>query len=351
MSPDATPEIHDVRASALDLCARALRGEGGRATREGVLSRKQLGLTVRDRALGYYPGAASLAKALMAAGHASTAIRASSVLRRDVEDALIVPWPDRDGRPGGLVFRRNTAIIAANPYGETEIRYALQGDRDRLPLDGAIPARAAGHERLVVVEGTTDFLVLAQAGVTDVATPHTCAIRPAQLIHLRDLGFRQLTVCFDADFAGFRGMLSAIEGAFACGLSVSVVRPEREGEDLDELVNRAGVPAFRALLAQTEDGLEAYARAILLAAKSTEDPRATVADLAARFAQLAPDEAASASLETGFGEIIDAEIGTAARRAAADRVAAAAGGRRLQLSPIGSLLRNRSGSARPSTGS
>jgi 5S rRNA maturation endonuclease (ribonuclease M5) len=335
-----------VRKAFVSLCAAALQGDGGHATRQGVLAAKKLNPVIAGRRLGYYRDAAWAVEALRGAGFSDAAIRASGAVRRDVVDALAVPWLDDTGDPAGLLFRRNTALVSPNPHGETLIRYALAGERDHLPLDGAAEARRAGHDRLAIVEGTTDFLALRQAGATDVATSHTCAIRPPQMSRLRDLGFLGLTICYDADFAGFRGMLSAIETGFACGIDVRVARPEQPGEDVDDLINRAGLSAFRARIARSEDGLWVYARSVLLAAGESEDRPAAIADLAARFAQLAPDDRSAAQLEARFWPIIDAEIPLEMRRAAVARVAAAAQGRRLQVSPIGSLLKNRSGSAR-----
>ncbi len=333
--------ISPVLEATVSICAGALTGSAGQATRAGVLAQKHLKPSVSPFRLGYFHSANGLQSALRDAGFAELEIRKSGVLRRDVEDALVIPWTDGYGSVQGLVLRRNHPIVTQTPNGPADIRYALIGDRDQLPLQGVTEARAAGHDTLVVVEGSTDYLALRQAGATDVATPHTCFIRPPQHLHLRSIGIRKLVLCFDPDFAGWRGMLSATEGAFAAGLEVSVARPGKEGEDVDELVLRKGLSAFRQSLATAEDGLSVYADAVIAAAAETPDPKLGAADLAARFAILAPHPDAAANLDACFWPKIDAFSGIRLRQAAMDRIAEESAGRRLQISPIGSLLKNR----------
>jgi DNA primase len=323
-----------------ELCARALSSEAGKATRAGVIARKHLRASVAPFRLGYFQNASWLHASLREAGYQELDIRKSGVLRRDVEDALVIPWTDAAGRVLGLVYRRNQPIVTQTPNGPSDIRYALLGDRDQLPLQGSNEARAAGYETLVVVEGSTDFLTLKLAGADDVATPHTCFIRPPQLLKLKAIGFRRLILCFDPDFAGWRGMLSATEGAFAAGLDVRIARAGKADEDVDEFVLRNGLSAFRRSLLDAEDGLSVYAGAVISAAATTPEPKASAADLAARFAILAPSPEAAARLNQEFWPKIDAFAGAQLRIAATDRIAEASAGRRLQISPIGSLLRN-----------
>lgn len=332
--------ISPILETVVTVCANALTGSAGQATRAGVLAQKHLKASVAPFRLGYFRSASWLHSALRDAGCAELEIRQSGVLRRDVEDALVIPWTDGFGSILGLVLRRNQPIVTQTPNGPADIRYALIGDRDQLPLHGAAEARAAGHDTLLVVEGSTDYLALRQAGAMDVATPHTCFIRPPQLLHLRSIGIRKLVLSFDPDFAGWRGMLSATEGAFAAGLEVSVARPGKDGEDVDELVMRKGLLAFRQSLANAEDGLSVYAGAVIAAAAETPDPKLGTADLAARFAILAPNPDAANKLNACFWPKIDAFAGIRLRQAAMDRITEISAGRRLQISPIGSLLKN-----------
>ncbi len=84
-------------------------------------------------------------------------------------------------------------------------------------------ARGGREDRVYVVEGYTDVLALAQAGVENVVASMGTALTEQQLKRLARLS-RELFLCFDADAAGVGAMSRALSLARRLGLSLHVVR-------------------------------------------------------------------------------------------------------------------------------
>ncbi len=321
--------VFDNRAvyrAALPLFAAALESPPAEAIRRYLVDARDLRPAfVRSRQIGVYPGPRVVAQYLLKQGLTQQQITQSGILRRDVDGALVIPWKGADDAPGVLVFRR---MEPPQPPGapKTKTRYVAIGSRDELPLDGLKETVRAGMKRVVVVEGTFDFLALRQQGELDVVTPHSCAIRPPQFVKLRQAGVDEIVLAFDSDDAGTRATLTAIELAMSMQWRVKVSSPLPGGVDADDFVRANGVKPWRALIGRATPGLEHYARAILAQfgggdPKSETGRKACLGAAAAFNAKRRPDLPAD-DLEEGFWpEILRATGASSAQKADAVKAA------------------------------
>lgn len=315
-----------VYRAATPLFAATLESPSAESIRRYLVDTRDLRPAfVRTRQIGVYPGARIVADFLLKQGFSQQEITQSGVLRRDVDGALVIPWRGADDAPGVLVFRR---ISPPEPPGaqKSTSRYTAIGVRDALPLDGLKEASIAGQKRVVVVEGTFDFLFLRQSGEIDVVTPHSCAIRPAHFVKLRQAGIDEIVIAFDSDKSGRRATLTAIELAMSMQWQVKVAAPLPEGVDADEFVRANGVKAWRSLIARSQDGLAHYADAIIaeFGGEGPREPagrRACLAAAAAFNAKRRPD-LPTADLEEDFWPaILRATGATAAEKSDAVKAA------------------------------
>ena len=148
------------------------------------------------------------------------------------------------------------------------------------------PARREG--RVFVVEGYTDVLALAQAGVSNVVASMGTALTEDQLLALRKYT-PNVYLCFDADAAGLGATVRALKLARTLDIVLHVVRIP-DGLDPADYV-RAGHDgeAFRQLAARAQTLLQFHVRSVLSAhdlAKPEERTRA-LALLRAVLAQAA----------------------------------------------------------------
>jgi len=103
--------------------------------------------------------------------------------------------------------------------------------------------------RLVVVEGYMDVIALNQAGQTGAVAPLGTALTEEQLDELWRLSPRPM-LCFDADSAGVRAAVRALEIALphlGAERSISVVGLP-SGEDPDSLMSKIGAAGFEKIL-------------------------------------------------------------------------------------------------------
>ena len=122
---------------------------------------------------------------------------------------------------------------------------------------------AAGREdRVYVVEGYTDVLALAQAGVENVVASMGTALTEQQLKRLARLS-SELFLCFDADAAGVGAMSRALSLARRLGLSLHVVRMPEGLDPADYVLSGAGADGFRQLADRSETLLQFHVRLVL----------------------------------------------------------------------------------------
>jgi DNA primase len=129
---------------------------------------------------------------------------------------------------------------------------AFSKRRSLYGLNFAREAVRAG-QALIVVEGYMDVIALAQAGFGGAVAPLGTALTEDQLAEIWRLS-PEPVICFDADAAGRRAALRAVD------LALSALAPDRslkflrlpEKDDPDSIVRREGAAGFKTRLAKAE---------------------------------------------------------------------------------------------------
>ena len=165
----------------------------------------------------------------------------------------------------------------------------------RRSLYGIYFAREAVRkgEALVIVEGQMDAIALHQAGFGGAVAPLGTALTEEQLTEIWRLSPEPL-VCFDADKAGRRAALRAIElalGGLAPDRSLKFLRLP-DGQDPDSLIRAEGPAGFKAQLAAAQP-LSAVLYDMLAegASRDTPEGRAAFKKKLLEVAEHIPDKA------------------------------------------------------------
>jgi DNA primase len=123
-------------------------------------------------------------------------------------------------------------------------------------------AAAGKEDRIYVVEGYTDVLALAQAGVTNVVASMGTALTEQQLKRLVRVT-HNVYLCFDADDAGLGAMSRALALARRLGLTMHVVHVPDGLDPADFILAGKDGDAFRQLAAQADTLLQFQVRSVL----------------------------------------------------------------------------------------
>ena len=123
-------------------------------------------------------------------------------------------------------------------------------------------AAAVREDRVFIVEGYTDVLALAQAGVGNSVASMGTALTEQQLSRLSRVT-RNLYLCYDADAAGIGAMDRALRLGRAMGLSLHVVRIPDGLDPADYVLSGAGREGFEALVAEAQTLLQFHVRLAL----------------------------------------------------------------------------------------
>jgi len=252
LSPEElkTAQERSARAAALTivykLCQDHLWTSAGDEAREYLHTRGLTDDATRDLELGLYPAAATVRKALSAAGHKPTANTGAD---SELEGYITFPWRDDGGRPL-TIYGRWPAKIP--PPGRPKT-YAQPGEGSKcspLYFDRVI---RAGHDAVVLVEGVIDAALLQSLGQTDVCAYVGAQPSFAQHATLGRHRITSATICPDPDAGGDNGVLS-----FLKNLPWSIrpyVAPRLPGDmDPDEFALANGIEAWRAHIAQAVAG-------------------------------------------------------------------------------------------------
>ena len=224
--------------------------------------------TCRAFRLGYsLPGWERLREAALAKGFGE----------QDLLDAGLV-IPGKSGRPydrfrGRIMFplgdeRGRTLGFGARTLGDEKPKYLNSPETPLYhkseALFGLDKAKAAARQqdRVYVVEGYTDVMALAQAGVANVVASMGTALTEQQLGRLSRLT-RNLYLCFDADAAGIGAMQRALTLGRRMNLSLHVVRIPDGLDPADFVLAGAGGDGFRALAAEAQTLLQFHVRLAL----------------------------------------------------------------------------------------
>jgi DNA primase len=210
-------------------------------------------------------------------GKLSAAARAKKFSDQDLLDAGLVV-PGKSGRPydhfrGRIMFpladdRGRTLGFGARTMGDEKPKYINSHEtllyHKSEAVFGLHAAKAAGgrEDRMYVVEGYTDVLALAQAGVPNVVASMGTALTEQQLSRLARVT-RNLYLCFDADAAGLGAMNRALTLGRKMGLTLRVVRIPDGLDPADYVLSGAGGDGFRALAADAQTLLQFHVRVAL----------------------------------------------------------------------------------------
>ena len=131
-------------------------------------------------------------------------------------------------------------------------------------LFGLHKARAAAsrEDRVYIVEGYTDVLALAQAGIENSVASMGTALTEQQLTRLSRVT-RNLYLCYDADAAGIGAMDRALRLGRTMGLSLHVVRIPDGLDPADYVLSGAGREGFERLAADAQTLLQFHVRLAL----------------------------------------------------------------------------------------
>ena len=229
---------------------------GGRPALDYLRGRGFSDETIRRFRLGYAPDGR---------GRLGQALEARNVTREQLIEGGLVKRPEGGGEPRDYFFNRvifpitdrrgQVIAFGGRILGDGQPKYLNSPETDlfhkgRVLYNWALAreaARVAGA--VVVVEGYTDVIALAQAGLTHAVAPLGTALTEEQMLALWRM-VDEPVLCFDGDNAGQRAAFRAAERALPLlqpGKSLRFVTLPA-GEDPDSLVRARGRAGFEDLL-------------------------------------------------------------------------------------------------------
>lgn len=251
-TPSENP--HAPLLSTLDECAKYYQGELKRSPMaiDYLRARGVSGETAALFGLGYAPaGYDTLERALQVNDKSRELLKRSGMLSEGEQgrlydrfrERIMFPIRDRRGRViafGGRVLNDDKPKYLNSP--ETPLFHKGSG------LYGLFEARKAlgRPDRLIVVEGYMDVVMLAQHGIREAVATLGTAVTQEQV----DLMYRttaQVVFCFDGDEAGRRAAWRALESTLPQlrdGLDARFMFLP-DGEDPDSLVRKEGAESLR----------------------------------------------------------------------------------------------------------
>jgi len=249
--------LHDVTGAAQDWFVEQLDGLDGTGARDYLAKRGITDATRRAFGLGFAPDSRGRLKTALK--HFSEPMLVETGMLIQPEDMekdsydrfrgrLMIPIRDQRGRViafGGRILGAGEPKYLNSP--ETPL---FDKGRTLYNLDKAAPA-ARKSNRIVVVEGYMDAIMIAQAGIAEAVAPLGTALTEAQIEKLWSMVETPL-LCFDGDGAGQRAALRAAHRALPLlkpGHSLAFAALPA-GQDPDDLIRASGVKAFEAVLAE-----------------------------------------------------------------------------------------------------
>ncbi len=270
--PQSSPEERErakVRATLYDVveavCAwyeSNLRSAEGRAALDYLRGRGFTDETIRRFRLGFSPDGR---------GRLLQAMESQGIERRQLVEAGLIKLPPNDtGRGGGdprdyffnrVMFpiadgRGRIIALGGRILGDGQPKYLNSPEtplfhKGRNLYNYAMAREASkGAGTVIVAEGYTDVIALAQAGLPNAVAPLGTALTEEQIGLLWRIADEPV-LCFDGDNAGERAALRAAERA------MPILKPGKTlrfmglpaGDDPDSLVQARGADGFRHLLA------------------------------------------------------------------------------------------------------
>ena len=294
--PEAVEYLADKYGIALEFEESSARGDAERRRRERLRALLEQATAYYERVYHDAKAAAPAREYLVGRGLSDDVCRAFRVgyslpgwekLReaalakgfneQDLLDAGLV-IPGKRGRPydrfrGRIMFplgdeRGRTLGFGARTLGDEKPKYLNSPETPLYhkseALFGLDKAKAAAHQedRVYVVEGYTDVMALAQAGVANVVASMGTALTEQQLGRLSRLT-RNVYLCYDADAAGIGAMQRALTLGRRMNLSLHVVRIPDGLDPADYVLAGAGGDGFRALAEDAQTLLQFHVRLAL----------------------------------------------------------------------------------------
>lgn len=219
------------------------------ATARGYLDRRGFKEEViRQYRLGFSPaGGSSLAKAALEKGYTSVELikaglaseRGSKITDR-FHGRLMFPFTDHRGRVLGF---------GARVLDDSRPKYVNSPDNEvyhkgNLVFGLANARQAATREdRVFVVEGYTDVLALNQAGLKNAVASMGTALTASQIKEISRFS-KNVFLAFDADAAGQRAMLRALELSRELSVNIKVVEIPLGNDPADMVLSPGGASDF-----------------------------------------------------------------------------------------------------------
>ncbi len=186
---------------------------------------------------------------------------------RDLVDAGLAKRGKRggvyDAFRGRLMFpvidvRGNVVAFSGRVLGDGEPKYLNSPDTPVFSkshnLFGLNLAKKSKAGYIILVEGNVDVVSLHQAGFDSAVASLGTALTSEQA-GLISRFVKQVVICYDADSAGKKAAQRAIPMLERVGLAVKVVTVPG-AKDPDEFIKAKGAEAFRALIDDSENGME-----------------------------------------------------------------------------------------------
>jgi DNA primase len=255
-SPIERPVRRDRRTELLhnffSLCRKELASEGGARAREYLMRRGLPADTVEHSGLGVIPDTARSRHALRTAGYSELEIARSNVLADSRWPGRFCgAWRDETGRVKTL-WARAVGNDASRDSRYLYLRGASRADLPPYGLSHVLKQPQSARRELVLVEGLLDVHQLRSRRVDNVAALGGTAVRAEMFERLGQLGFEQVTLCFDRDKPGRTATARAVEQAGRARRSpaVFVVDPDtlEPAKDPDELIRDRGITAWSSVL-------------------------------------------------------------------------------------------------------
>jgi DNA primase len=294
--PEAVEYLADKYGIALEYDESSARGDAQRHHRERLRKLLEDATIYYERVLWDSPAAAPARQYLEGRGLSAEVCRtfrvgyslpgwerlrdgaiAKGFTEQDLLDAGLV-IPGKRGRPydrfrGRIMFpladeRGRSLGFGARTMGDEKPKYLNSPETPLYhkseALFGLDKAKAAARQedRVYVVEGYTDVMALAQAGVANVVASMGTALTEQQLERMARLT-RTIYLCYDADAAGIGAMQRALKLGRRMDLSLHVVRIPDGLDPADYVLAGAGGEGFRRLAGDAQTLLQFHVRLAL----------------------------------------------------------------------------------------
>ncbi len=251
--------LHDVMSAAQDWFVAQLNGLEGAEARDYLSKRGITDQTCRAFGLGFAPDSRGKLKEALKAFPEPMLIESGMLIQPEDEPGkraresydrfrgrLMIPIRDQRGRViafGGRILGAGEPKYLNSP--ETPL---FDKGRTLYNLDKAAPA-ARKANRVIVVEGYMDAIMIAQAGLAEAVAPLGTALTEHQIEKLWTM-VETPTLCFDGDSAGQRAALRAAHRSLPMltpGYSLAFAALPTS-QDPDDFIRSSGLAAFEDIL-------------------------------------------------------------------------------------------------------